>query len=149
MTMERVVISINNKDQSEFKDLFSKTVCENDVDIEEDISLLFDYIQGEIVECKFLGGLNTSEMREDGQHIKEIKACYLISTETQKYNIAIRERVVDRSDQNSIGIYSFNIINDNEWKNEYLYGAGGAQIAGVHIEKNMENSSVSSDDTTE
>ena len=154
MSIELIVESLNNNSTSGFKNLFSRNVRENN-NIDEGISNLLDFINGEIIEYQNLGGKSIFERVEKGHLKKEIRSSFLIATKTQKYYIAIRECVVDEFDPNNIGLYSFNIVNEIDWPYDYIYTANGAKDAGIYIimqntgNSDTEDSSVCSSETTE
>lgn len=137
-TIENVIISINKKDTVKFKSLFATNVCNDNSDLDENITELFKYVEGEITEYKCFDEINRSEKTNYGKRKKEFQATYLITTDEKEYYIAIRQCTVDDFDNSNIGIHTFNIISAEEWKSDYMYRVNVAQDSGIYIEETLE-----------
>ena len=118
--------------------MFSTQALAQAVDFEEQITLLFEFIQGEIDSWKRTGGPGVSEGINDdgsGRVWKEMRATYDIQTSEQKYHVSLKEITKDSQNSDKIGVSSLCIINAEDWHEEYNYW-GDLGTLGIHVDFN-------------
>ena len=87
-------------------------------DFGEQITHLFEFIQGEIESWERTGGPGVSEGKNDdgsGRVWKEIRATYDINTSEKKYHISFQEITEHSQNPDKVGVSSFCIIDADDW----------------------------------
>ena len=134
-TINQVIEAISNDDATALRNLFAKNICNEVSDIDKAVLELLEFIQGDIISYNSTTGVHVSKKSDHGKIVKSVVSYFIIETNEDKYHIAINECVVDTIDKNNVGIYSFNIISDDDWTEDYIYGGlEQATIAGIIIE---------------
>ena len=126
-SIEKIIEAINKKDVEDIKIIFCNEVLNEYINFEEQVVVLFEFIQGEIESWKRTGGPSTSLGNNDdgsGRIWKVIQATYDIETNKGKYHVSLQEILKFSQDSNKIGISSFCIINANDWNEDYNYWGG-------------------------
>ena len=135
--VERIATSLDNKDSAALIHLFSaRTVgsCEN---IDKDISQLFDFYDGEMVEYKRYGP-GSSGSKDNGQYTKEIFATYDVTTTAGVYRIAIEFCTIHSLEPDKIGLTSLYIIKAEDSDMDFAYWGNEAWGAGIVIDEGKE-----------
>ncbi len=144
-TIAQIVSSINNEDAMMLKSLFAENIYKEVSDFDDDIVLLFEFIQGEITSYDYTTGIHTSKRTDYGKVTKYIDSYFYFETPEAMYYVVVREYVRDTVDKANIGVYSLDIISENDWAKDYVYGGQNEpKSAGINIEQNIGNDSVSS-----
>lgn len=130
---EQILKAIQDKDKSALKGLFCKQALADAKDIDESITNLFDFFQGEVVSCDDWGGPGVDELREYGQRTKEVRSTYDVETSEQKYRFAIKEFTVDTIHPENVGVYSLYIINAKDTDEKFAYGGDGNWTPGIIV----------------
>ena len=127
-TLKKVIKSINEKDNMALKKLFSKETLSNSQDIDNDIKKLFEYIDEKIESYDYGVGANETEEIEHGLKLRQCSLEVNIATNSNKYILYLIENTVSRDDPHKIGIYSMQIIseenNNEDFRFEYEKCAG-------------------------
>jgi hypothetical protein len=133
--LEQILDAISNKEKDTMKTMFSKQVLSEASDFDENLETLFNYVQGDIKSWKSTGAYTFPEEKNadgTGNHKKEAEATYTFTTTEQGYHVAVYEYVIDTANKDNVGVYSFCIISDKDYKDsEFIYW-GNAE-AGINI----------------
>jgi len=125
---EQVIEAVKKRDKKAFKELFCKQVSVDTKNIDENISSLFDFFQGDVVSYDKVAGPTSSEewnVDGSGHSKKEILSSYNVETSKQKYRIAIQEFTVDTANPDNVGgIYSLCIIKAEDTDEQFAYWGG-------------------------
>jgi len=135
---QQIVDAIENHDTDALISMFSKQSLMQVVDFEEQITSLFEFIQGDIDSWKRTGGPGVSEGKNDdgsGRVWKEMSATYNIQTSTQKYHVSFKEITKDSQNFDKVGMSSLCIINAEDWHEEYNYW-GDLGTLGINVDFN-------------
>lgn len=126
--IEQVFETIQNRDKSNLKKMFSKSALNATDDFDESVTSLFDFFRGEIVSYDNWGGPQVTSKKNSGHNKKEMQSTYDVKTTEQKYRISIQEFLVDTENPDNVGVYSFSIIKAEDTDEEYAYWNFGSGI---------------------
>lgn len=121
---EQIVNAIKNQDKNALKSMFSIQAVSQFADFDNQITALFDFIQGEIKSWKRTGGPGGSEGNNDdgsGRVWKEIRATYTVITSEQEYFFSLQEITKHSQDANRLGVSSLCVIKSKDWEKDYIY----------------------------
>lgn len=121
---EKIVQSISDEDSASFQALFSKKVRAENHDFNENVTKLFEFIQGDIVSSSIVSGVGISKQVHFAKVTQSIDFNIDIETSDQKYHIWLEPCIRDDSNEDNIGITYFYIVNDEDWLKSSLYGPG-------------------------
>lgn len=133
LLFEQIIQSLENHDAQALKDLFSLSTCTAVENIEDDISKLLKYYNGEMVSFKRYGP-GSEATKEGTSKRKEIFASYDVTTTEAEYRIAFRFCTVDSDNSDNIGLYSFYIIEAENSDRNFAYWGNDEWIVGINIE---------------
>lgn len=129
----QIIAAIESQDSETMKAFFAAYVIDAAEDIENDISSLFDFYEGEMTTYKRYGpGSHTT--KEGSEYTKEIFASYDVTTTTGIYRIAINFCTVDYENANRMGLTSMYIMKAENSDMNFAYWGGDVWDAGIVIE---------------
>ncbi len=141
-TINKIVKEINNENEATFTALFADNVIIKESDFDDKVRELFEFIEGNIIDYSSSAGIHVSKSSDHGKISKYVKSRFSIETNEAKYHVAVTICVVDTVDQNNVGIHAFDIINDEDWENDYVYGGITEKD---HVGINIENTDYGSE----
>lgn len=110
-TFEKVYTAIQTQDAAAMEALFSKKAHKEASDLKEEILNLFNFIQGEIINCDTQRvGQNTGFTKSDGKRQTHARSTYEIETSADTYELFVLEYPQDEFDPENIGVYSMYCI---------------------------------------
>lgn len=133
LLFEQIIQSLENHDVSNLKNLFSVWACNTADNLDEDINDLLEFYNGEMVSFKRYGP-GSHAVKEGNSKRKEIFASYDVTTTEAKYRIAFRFCTVDSDNSDTIGLYSFYIIEAENSDRNFAYWGNDEWIVGINIE---------------
>ena len=134
-TFQKIITAVSNRDANAIKKLFSNNVKQQVDDMDEKISELFEFIQGDIISYSDAKdrGVGVSTKTEHGKRRKDIQPCFCLTTSMHTYYFAIRECMVDTFDPNNEGLLSIYIIDADDWTEAYVYRGDSAWTPGINV----------------
>lgn len=136
--LEQILSACEKRDESAMKALFSKRTIDEAADLDETITALFDFFQGEVMSYDDWGGPGVSAgMNEGGtgRHWKRIRSTYDVETSEQRYRFAIEGYTVHTFDPDSVGISSLYVIKAEDSDLSIAYWGDGKFTPGITIEQ--------------
>ena len=136
---EQVLDACKTQDKSALKNLFSEKVINEVSDIDEDISELMVFFQGEVVSYNDWGATGSHAGKNDdgsGRIWKTLEATYDVETDKQKYRFAMEVSVVDTAYPENVGISSLYIIKAEDSDISVAFWGDGKGTPGINIIKN-------------
>ncbi len=112
---EQLLKAIENKDKDSIKQMFSKAVISEGEIFDEEIDMLFEYFRGEVKNVIDASCVGSGESGEEGS-IKIADFQSVVTTTEDKYVLTTRYYISDTVTRDRIGIYSFNILNLEEYR---------------------------------
>lgn len=129
----QIIAAIESQDSETMKAFFAAYVIDTAEDIENDISSLFDFYEGEMTTYKRSGpGSHTS--KEGGEYTKEIFASYDVTTTTGVYRIAINFCTAYSENADRVGLTSMYIIKAEDSDMNFAYWGDDVWDTGIVIE---------------
>lgn len=134
-TFSKVVATINSRDGNGLKSLFCVRVQENTNNFENDVSLILDFIEGDIVAFSAASesGVSSSKNKDRGKYVYTIQSAFSIQTETKKYYVGMEECVLNDLNEAEVGITRISIIDSEDWNMDYVY-RGNYEDSGIIID---------------
>ena len=115
--------------------MFSKQALSDATAFDENLRLLFDYVQGSVGSWNSTGAFDENgETNGDGtgNQKKEVQSAYVFTTSEQEYHVAIYEYTIDTANPDNVGVYSFCIISAKDYQDsKFAYWGNGK--AGINI----------------
>lgn len=108
--LEQVIESIEKKDKSSIKAMFSERSLNEAKDLDEGIDYLFTLIEGNIESWERIGG-SVDESDDYGQKIVKSRYRYDVYTDQEQYLFSILEYTKDDNHPENVGVYSLKVIN--------------------------------------
>lgn len=140
---ESIIETLENKDHAALSGLFSAYAVESCEDMDEDISLLFDFFDGKMVEYKRLA-TGSSASKDNGAYTKKIFSTYDVTTTTGIYRIAIEFNTIHSLEPDKIGLTSLYIIKGENSNMDAAYWGNEAWGAGIVIDNGEETDAFTS-----
>lgn len=109
--MQQITNICNENDIEKFKNLFSKNSLKNVVDIDNQISSFFEFIDGDIKE--FYGDCASSAENNHGSKKVELDGMYHISTTKNKYCVNFYMVYKNDDSPSDIGLYKIEIATED------------------------------------
>ena len=110
-TFEKIYAAIQTQDAAAMEALFSEKAHKEASDLKEEILHLFNFIQGEIINCDAQGvGESTGFKQSDGKKQTSARSTYEIETSADTYELFVLEYPQDEFDPENIGVYSMYCI---------------------------------------
>lgn len=107
--MDTIMTAIGSKDADAIRELFVPDVVSNNLNFDEDIEHLMEYVQGEYVSYESWGSAgNEYGLLETGHGM------YTVTTTAGTYRFNIYENIRDKGDLDNIGIYSLYVIDSTD-----------------------------------
>ena len=131
-TFAKLIDAINNKDESELRNLFSVNTQNSAKNFEDSINYLINFFKEQTLEFEKTDGVGSKGHYEDGKKVIELITTYNVKSNEQKYYFAINLIRCDTFDNNNEGVISLYIINAKDWHEECEYGVQ-ENISGIHI----------------
>jgi len=134
--LEKVLEAIKNEDTDGLKAMFSKNAIAQAENIDQSITDLFNYYQGDFVSYYdwlpgAQGGINDDG---SGRNWKELESTYDVKTSSGEYRIAIYEFVQDTADKDNVGVWSLYIIKmEDDIDPKLAYVGDGKDTPGISI----------------
>lgn len=125
--LEKIVYALENNEPEKIKELFSENALKEVENIEEDIQYLMDYYKGEMQSYCGLGSDGSSSV-EGGERLRTLFCGFEITTDVDVYNICFYSCLVDTEEPDNEGIYTLEMIRDDEKENESYNEFGGPGI---------------------
>lgn len=132
-----IIEALENEDHAALADLFSAYAVGSCEDIDRDISLLFNFFDGEMVEYKRYGP-GSSGSKDNGQYTKVIFATYDVTTTSGIYRIAIEFCTIHSLEPDKIGLTSLYIIKAENSNVDVAYWGKESWGAGIVIDSGKE-----------
>ena len=118
--MKKVVKAIEKQDKDAFRQLFFERALDEANDFEENMDYLFELFQGEVKSWKRTATSSFDDYN-NGHVRKEINSSYDIESSDQKYHMSLKICSSDNKISKNVGIKAFCIINENDWREAYVY----------------------------
>lgn len=134
-TFDIIVDAVNTQEPTKIYDLFSdKIQNENDM-LNIDAQQLVKFIEGNIISVSDAeqSGVSAHFATEYGTMEKAIEASCAITTTENKYYMAMRECIIDESNNSNVGVQALYIIEADKWPYEYVYRGDGFEEDGIHL----------------
>lgn len=112
---EQLLKAIENKDKDSIKQMFSKAVISEEEIFDEEIDMLLEYFRGEVKNVIDASCVGSGELGEEGS-IKIADFQSVVTTTEDKYVLTTRYYISDTVTRDRVGIYSFNILNLEEYR---------------------------------
>lgn len=134
-SFERVLNTIQNKDATALKSLFSQKAVTESEDFDKLAEEFFDYFEGEFISYDdWGGGVAGSGLREDSKEWYTIQPTYDVKTSEQEYRFAFIEYTVNEFEPDKVGIWSLYIIKkEDDVDQECAYRGDGKWNPGINI----------------
>jgi len=132
--LQQIIDTISSNDQDALKAMFSEQALSEADDFDKELADLFSYIQGSIQSWKSTGAYTFPEKWNDGNHKKEAKSTYIITTNEQDYKIAVSEYTIDTANPDNVGLYSLCIVSEKDDPNPGITFWGSGKV-GITIGK--------------
>jgi len=107
--VEKIISAIKNQDKEALKLLFSKKALEEAEDFDEEVDILFDYIQGDIESWEKEGGGSYKSTR-NGKSTWILLYSITLKTEKGLYRIFVVDYSIDTINPDSQGVYMLELI---------------------------------------
>lgn len=134
--MINIFDTIQTNDIDKVKELFSQSVIENNSTLTNDIEDLFEYYDGNWISIEKTSGLIVSDSNSYGKNVVVYDIPYLVSTDLEKYYVAVTWCEIDDNDSNNIGVHSLAILkSDNNPYTDYTYWGSGVREEGIIIDQ--------------
>lgn len=128
-----LIQTIEDKNTSTFKTLFSPCIIETQENFNDNISSLFDFYDGEMISFKRYGP-GSNSFKEGNIYSKEIFASYDVITTKGMYRISILFCTVDTQTPGNVGILSLYIIRAENSDTDHAYWGDDSWSPGINIE---------------
>ena len=136
---EKVIEAIQNKDGDSLKALFSDKVLKETENLDETISELFNYFQGEMLSYNDWSAIGVDGGRNSegiGRDWKRMRSTYDVKTSQDEYRFAMELITMDSADANNVGIRSLYVIRLEDDSNpKFAYRGDGKYTPGININK--------------
>lgn len=119
--MENIVAALDSGDADALKALFSKTALEEAIDIDQQISNLLMFYEGEL--DSFKGFNSSSNDIEHGKNVKkQIIGQYQLTTDKETYRIIYYFNVIDEENPDKVGLSLLEVVTDELYQeNDFDY----------------------------
>ena len=134
---EQILDSLKNRDTTAMKNVFSKKAISDAANLDESITALFDFFQGEYLSHNDWGGPISDAGKNDdgtGREWKTLRSTYDVETSKEKYRFAIEEYIADTSNPDNVGVYSLYVIKTEDTDVSFAYWGDGYWTAGINIQ---------------
>ena len=135
--------AINENDNKALVNLFSKQAQTNSLSLDLDAQSLIDFIEGDIVEIHSQGGMSRGREAHYGKKREELRYTYVLETTEKKYQIAIKQIIIDDFDVNNVGIVCISVVEDELWNEmfpDYYYnGSRYMEYYGINIHRTVDD----------
>lgn len=129
-TFAKLIDAVNNKDESELRNLFSVNTQNSAKNFEDSINYLINFFKEQTLEFEKTDGVGSKGHYEDGKKVIDLFTTYNVKSNEQKYYFAIEMTKVNTFDDNN-GILCLYIINAKDWHEDHVYH--GDNKIGIHI----------------
>ena len=109
---QQIIEAYKQQDSEKLKSLFSEESKKNIEDLDTEISVFFDYIEGSIQ--SFEGDCASSSESDHGKRKTELDGMYLISTDKEKYRMNFYVYSEDDENAQNVGVYKIEIALESE-----------------------------------
>ncbi len=131
---DRTIDSIQFENADILISLFSNEISRSVESIDQSISDLFDYFDGEVYSYDDWGGPCVSTLKEHNSTKQIMELTYDIKTTECEYRLAVQYVSKDTGNSDNIGIQSLYIIKkEDDVFQEYAYWGDGLFAPGIHI----------------
>ena len=115
--LEKIIESINNKDEELLKGLFSQKALDDTTDFDENMLSLFEFIEGEIISWEKSNGLSAFDSIENGKKTKLVNSFYYVTTtKEQRYFFLIDDYQIDTINPDNAGLYLLLAVKEEDEK---------------------------------
>ncbi len=130
--MEDIAAALDAGDADALKSLFSKTALEEATDIDQQISNLLMFYEGEL--DSFKGFNSSSNDIEHGKNVKkQIIGQYQLTTDKETYRIIYHYNVIDKENPDKVGLSLLEVVTDELYQEDDFDYIG--EDPGVYIQK--------------
>lgn len=131
-TIEMLLETIQNKDASKLKTLFSKNILNQLKLFDESVNKLFNYFNGSIELFDDGAGPFVETTKDDNFVFQIMESSFIVKTDVCEYRFAMR--YITEGNTDDIGIVSLYVIKSADDKNsDYVYWGDGKFTPGIHI----------------
>lgn len=134
--LENVLEAIKNKDKDDLKAMFSEKAIAQAENIDQSITDLFNYYQGDFVSYYdwLPGAEQVINGDGSGRNWKRLDSTYDVKTSSGEYRIAIYEFVQDTLGKDNVGVWSLYIIRmEDDIDPKLAYVGDGKETPGINI----------------
>ena len=112
----QILLAIENKDKDSIRQMFSKSAVSESENFDGDIEKLFEYFRGELISFN-KDGTYVPYMESGGEGtMKLVDYQNVVRTSEDTYLLTTRYYIADTVIPDNVGIYSFNILNLEEYR---------------------------------
>lgn len=140
-TFEKILESIQEKNEKSLKNLFSTKALNEAENFETNMEYFFNLYQGELVSWTKSGGPSISQKNEYGTKTKRIVYWYDIKTSKENYIVFVLQYSIDMKDPENEGIYALRMIKEDDEATQFGY-IEDMEIAGIYNPANMETPTI-------
>ncbi len=114
--MEQLFKAVKHQNRDEIRQLLSKNAIKNSKNIDEDIEIFLNFVQGSTISWEYIvdGCPIIGEAREDGKLSKQLEKWYLLKTDKQSYMIYLIYSPYDEIDPENKGLCSIVILQEED-----------------------------------
>lgn len=134
-TFSKIVDAVKNNNSTKIYDCFAEEVQKESSTLKNDSQHLVDFITGDIINVSYAeqSGVSAHFETEYGSMKKMIEASFSVTTTENKYYMAMRECIIDESNNSNVGIQALYVIEAEQWPYEYVYRGDGNWTNGIHL----------------
>lgn len=131
--MEKILVTLDTKDEKGLKDLFSKSALLNSEEIEHQISNLMDFYKGKMK--SFEGDASSDTRTNYGKdEEKKLVGQYFVITDKKSYRVMYEYSVIDKKNDN-IGLSQLEFVTDELYQTDDFDWLCGKNGPGIYIQK--------------
>jgi len=114
--MEEIAEALDARDTEAFKKMFSSSALEAAEELDQQITDLFEFYQGEMVSYK--GDASSSTSTNYGVETKEFIGHYTLITDEQTYRLQYDHKPIDDEHPEEIGLRKLEIVPESTYEYE-------------------------------
>lgn len=137
---EELIAALQKRDSVAVQSLFSENALCEAQNMEETVSTLLDYYQGEMIAYDDWGGANLDGgMNDDGtgRYWTAVYSTYDVETTQDQYRFAMELILRDSADVANVGIRSLYVIRlEDDPEPQFAYRGDGENTPGINTNKN-------------
>ncbi len=118
MRIDQIISAIIANDKESLKSLFSKKALSEADHFDDEVTALFDFIQGDITSWE-KDSWSSSESIEYGKRSLMIRSAFKIVTDVEEYDLFLIDYVIDTIDLENEGVYMLEVSKlsySGEWE---------------------------------